>query len=91
MNLDQNRIVKNLNNNKLLLFSYLKVVILVLALLTSEGYVLHKIKFETTLTCEKIHKSVIKFKEIGEKIYPIYQNKVAFAHWCKDNKGNYVR
>jgi len=69
----------------------LKVVILVLALLTSEGYVLHKVKFETTLTCEDIHKSVIKFKEIEKRTYSIYQNKVAFAHWCEDNKGNYVR
>ena len=69
----------------------MKVVILVLALLTSEGYVLHKVKFETTLTCEEIHQSVIKFKEIGIRTYPIYKNKVAFAHWCEDNKGNYVR
>tara|TARA_S200002703_G_scaffold127654_1_gene114319 strand:+ start:286 stop:474 length:189 start_codon:yes stop_codon:yes gene_type:complete len=62
-----------------------------MALLTSEGYVLNKTKFETTLTCEEIHNSVIKFKEIGKKTYPIYKNKIAFAHWCEDNKGNYVR
>jgi len=69
----------------------LKVVFLVLALLTSEGYVLHKFKFKTTLTCEEIHQSVIKFKQIGIKTYPIYKNKLAFAYWCEDNKGNYVR
>tara|TARA_Y100000361_G_scaffold135015_1_gene134565 strand:- start:35 stop:259 length:225 start_codon:yes stop_codon:yes gene_type:complete len=66
-----------------------KVVYLVLALLTSESYVLHKVKFETTLTCDEIHEAVIEFKEIGDRTYPIYKNKVAFAHWCLDEQGNY--
>ena len=69
----------------------MKIVFLVLVLLTSEGYVLHKVKFKTTLTCEEIHNSIIKFKEIKIRTYPIYKNKVAFAHWCEDKKGNYVR
>ena len=42
----------------------MKVVYLVLALLTGESYVLHKVKFETTLTCDEIHEAVIEFKEI---------------------------
>ncbi|NND23327.1 MAG: hypothetical protein HKN86_01405 [Acidimicrobiia bacterium] len=69
----------------------MKVVYLVLALLTGESYVLDKVKFETTLTCDEIFDSLIKFKQIGIRKYPIYKNKVAFAHWCEDGKGNYVR
>jgi len=67
----------------------LKVVYLVLALITSEGYVLQKIKFETSLTCDEIHEAAIKFKTIGDRTYPIYKNKVAFAHWCLNEQGNY--
>ena len=58
----------------------MKVVYLVLALVTSESYVLHKIKFETT-TCDEIHES-IKYKEIDGRTITTYQNKIAFAHWC---------
>ena len=67
----------------------MKVVYLVLAIITSEGYDLQKIKFETTLTCDEIHEAVIEYKNIGERTYPIYQNKIAFAHWCEDQQGNY--
>ena len=67
----------------------MKVVYLVLALITSEGYVLQKIKFETSLTCDEIHEAAIKFKTLGDRTYPIYKNKVAFAHWCLDEQGNY--
>ena len=69
----------------------MKVVYLVLALLTGESYVLDKVKFETTLTCDEVYNSAIKFKQIGIRTYPIFKNKVAFAHWCEDGKGNYVR
>ena len=55
----------------------MKVVYLVLAIVTSEGYDLQKLKFETTLTCDEIHEAVIEYKDIGERTYPVYQNKIA--------------
>ena len=30
-----------------------------------------------------------QYKNIEERTYPIYQNKIAFAHWCEDQQGNY--
>ena len=50
---------------------------------------LHKIKYETYLTCDEIHESTIKYKEINGRTITTYQNKIAFAHWCLDEKGNY--
>ena len=68
----------------------MKVVYLILTLISGEeSYILHKIKFETILTCDEIFDAVIKYKDIGDRTYPTYKNKVVFAHYCLDVVGDY--
>jgi hypothetical protein len=67
-----------------------KVVYLVLAVLAGEdGYELERIKFNTILTCDEIFEATIKFKQLDGRILPTYKNRVAFAHYCLDDKGDY--
>lgn len=67
-----------------------KVVLLVLALITGEdSYELVKIKYHTILSCSEIYEATVNFKTIDGKTYPIYKNRIAFAHYCLDEKGDY--
>ena len=42
-----------------------------------------------SLSCDEIFDAVIKYKDIGDRTYPTYKNRVVFAHYCLDEIGNY--
>ena len=81
----------------------MKVVFLILVIYASDGNLIYqKIPFnysDQPITCDEMYEKNVKYvenpnyKEGNGEVWVLtkYKNQNVMAHYCKDEKGNYVR